>query len=87
MTQTLPDLTRPTVWRIHIRLMWGPTVAHEFEGKFPEDALEAACSSGIALHRIARAEFKLLDAEEWRELPSQYLQEAIVLVEESACGR
>jgi len=30
MTQTLPDLTRPTTWRLYVCLAWGGTVPPRF---------------------------------------------------------
>ena len=76
---TYPDLVRPTTWKLHLRLWWGATIAHEVEAKFPEDAIESGVALGLKPDRIVKAEFLDLQAGLWHELPGCYLQEAIVL--------
>ena len=80
MTQ-LPDLVRPTLWRLHLRLAWDTTTPYEVEGAYLDDALHLAAGfDSVTLDRVARAEFQALDSGEWREVAQQFLQEAIVLV-------
>ncbi|PSB25371.1 hypothetical protein [Stenomitos frigidus] len=86
MGQTLPDLTRPTRWRLYVRRPWGATVPHEFTGTFPEDALETARVQGVQLEKVVAPEFQLLDSGEWRQVPTQFLQDAIALVTNTRSG-
>lgn len=81
MTPTLPDLVRPTLWRLHLRThTWSAPALHREEGVYLDDALKAAQSRGISLERVLVAEFLRLDTDSWQSVPQPSLKEAIVLV-------
>ena len=81
MTQTLPDLVRPTRWRLHLRTAWGAPAIHEVEGAYLDDALRLAADfDRVNLERVVMAEFLRLDADEWQSVPQPPLKEAIDLV-------
>lgn len=81
MTQTLPDLVRPTLWRFDLRTpAWSSPATHQVEGAYLDDALKAAQFNGINLERVITAEFLRLDADEWQQVPHPFLKETIELV-------
>ena len=81
MTQTLPDLVRPTLWRLHLRThAWSAPTLHREEGVYLDDALKAVQSRGISLERVLIAEFLRLDTDSWQSVSEASLKETIDLV-------
>lgn len=77
---TLPDLVRPTLWRLGYRLWWGWVELVEVKGQYAEDALEAfQQQTQRSPEQICRAEFFSLSKQSWQSLSDQDLQAAIVL--------
>lgn len=80
--QTLPDLVRPTRWRVSYRLFWGQLATLEVTTRYRDEALKAFELHGQSCDRVEKLEFWCLHTCCWKPLTPEQLQGAVLDVKE-----
>lgn len=78
----LPDLVRPTIWRLSIRCWWGGVTTLDIvNAAYPEDALEGyERQFEQSCERVVEMQFFCPIEKLWKRLPDRDRLEAIALV-------